>query len=138
MAQHLLHRAEIGTAFQHVSCESVAEGVRTLLLVDLGTQIAQQNSRDTVNRSITQSNGFGPVSVIKRGFQQVMIFSDIEMDDLRQLIPTLGERRGASIWILWDPGNYPLECVFGPLEWSDVAYTNVLHGDLTLTVRGLA
>lgn len=104
---------------------------------DVGYMPGFLNNLDEVTDSQTESNAFGVSRTVARGWEEMAPFSDLEMQFIRAEIPALINHKGKPLFFNWNVEEYPLEVIFGRFSLSTITYNNVLHGGMTLTIKGV-
>ncbi len=104
---------------------------------DVGYMPGFLNNLDEVTDSATEGNAFGVSRVVPRGWEENAPFSDLEMKFIRDYIPALIAHKGKPIFFNWNVEEYPLEVIFGRFDLAAITYNNVLHGGISLNIRGV-
>lgn len=106
---------------------------------DIGYQPGKWNNLDEVNRLKSQANIFGPSILKRKGTEEVVRFSGLDIffidTEYRRLLDGF---RGQQVFFAWDPDINPEDCMFGSARFESAKYDTSTTSSMRFTIKGVS
>lgn len=127
----------ISTGDLNVGQVLMGESLKFPVKSSVGLQLGKFNNKDKAIGQMTENNGFGANSTVKRSRDTISPFNLLPISWVNSDWVAFSDAfRGKPIWFSWDSVNNPADTTYGHWSTDPVKYTSSFLSSLTLTVKG--